>query len=80
MRRGEVSTVLDTGETTGRARMGVMRRAGVGGGEGSEVTEGGEERGAGDKGKGMIAAERSASRGEDETVGVTRVRPASPMV
>ena len=24
--RGEVSTVLDTGETTGRARMGVMRR------------------------------------------------------
>ena len=48
-------------------------RAGVGGGEDKEAREGG-------KGRGLMAAEKSASRGEGEAVGYTRVRPSSFIV
>ena len=59
-----------------------MTRAGVGGGEGREATEGGEERGIGEGGRGLTAAERSASRpSEDVDVGgATRVRPSKLIV
>ena len=55
-------------------------RAGVGGGEGREESDGGEGSEAGAEGRGLMAAERSASRGEEEAVGTTRVRPSSFIV
>ena len=56
-----------------------MTRASVGGGEGRDATEG-EVRGAGEGGRGLMAAERSASSGEEEDVGGTvRVRPSKLM-
>ena len=57
-----------------------MTRAGVGGGGGREATEEGEGRGGGEGGRGLTAAERSASSGVEETVGTTRVRPSSFIV
>ena len=77
VRRGEVITVLGTGEAIGKAGKGVMRRAGVGGGE---ATEGGDERGIGERGRGLTAADRSASSGEEDVSGTTRVRPSSPIM
>ena len=56
-----------------------MIRAGVGGGEDREAREYGEWRGWGKGGRGLMAAERCASRGEGEAMGWTRVRPSSPI-
>ena len=91
MQRGEVIICGSTGRVLdeddggnvkvlvgdGQAGKGVITRASVGGGEGREVTGGEEVRGAGDGGAGLMAAERSASSGEEETVGTSRVRPSS---
>ena len=57
-----------------------MTTAGVGGGEERERgdSEGGEEEEE-EEGRGLIA-DRSTSRGEEEGVGTTRVRPSSPML
>ena len=58
-----------------------MTRAGVrGGAEGREARKGGEGSAEGAEGRGLMAAERSASRGEGEEMGWTRVRPSSFIV
>ena len=57
-----------------------MIRAGVGGGEGREATEGGEGRGIGEGERGLMAAEGSASRGEGEAKEWTRMRPSSAIL
>ena len=55
-------------------------RAGVRGGEGREEREGGEGTETGAEGRGLMAVERSASRGEGEAMGWTRIRPSSFIV
>ena len=57
-----------------------MMRAGVGGGEGSELTERADGRGAGTRGRGWFAAERSVSSGEEDVRGTTRMRPLKLIV
>ena len=56
-----------------------MMRAGVGG-EDKEAMQGGEVGGQGEGGRGLMAAERRASRGEVEAMGWTRMRPSSFIV
>ena len=52
-----------------------MTRASVGGAEGREATKGGDGRGIGDGGRGLMA-ERSVSREEGDVGGMTRMRPS----
>ena len=79
MRRGEVITVMGVGETKGWAGEGVMMWASVGRAAAREATKGGEERGIGEGGRGLMA-ERSASSGEEDVGGSTRVRPSRLIV
>ena len=57
-----------------------MIRAGVGGGEDREATEGADERWSGGGSRGMMAAERSASKEEEVVGGMIRVRPSKLIV
>ena len=67
---GQLAMIIKAGE-------GVMIRAGVGVGEDREARVGGEGSVKGESGTGLMAADRSASRGEGEAVGWTRMRPSS---
>ena len=66
--------------TIGEAGEGVIIRAGVGGGEDKETREGGEGRELREGERGLMAAERRASRGEGAAMGWTRIRPSSFIV
>ena len=72
-----VVALLETIECVGKT---VMTRAWVRVSEGREVEGGGEDRGTEVWGRGLMAAERSASRGEGEAMGWTRIRPSSFIV
>ena len=63
--------LLETIEWVGKT---VITRARVGVAEGRESVQGGDGRGTGGWARGMLTAERSASRGEGEAMGGTRVR------
>src|ERR1700761_3368851 len=76
-RRGVETVVGDWG--TRKAGKGVMTCAGVGGGEDKEERERGKEGGEVEDG-GEWMAERSASRGDEEVTGTTRVRPSNLIV
>ena len=69
--------LLETIECVGKT---VMTRAWVRVSEGREVEGAGEDRGTEVWGRGLMAAERSASRGEGEAMGWTRVRLSSGML
>jgi hypothetical protein len=75
-RRGVVRGV---GNASWKAGKGEITTAGVGGGEDREEREGGVEEGEVEEGGGLHA-ERSTSRGEEDVVGTTRVRPSNPIV
>ena len=82
-----IGLVLDGSWTSGgqlarneEAGEGVITRASVGGGEDREAREGGEGSGDGGRGRGLTAAERSASKGAEEATGTDLVRPSSSML
>ena len=55
-------------------------RASVGGAEAREATEGGDGRGIGHGARGLMTAERSVSRADEDVGGTTRVRPSKLIV
>ena len=55
-------------------------RASVGGAEAREATEGGDGRGIGDGARGLMTAERSVSKADEDVGGTTRVRPSKLVV
>ena len=75
-----VVALLESVETIECVGKTVMTRTWVRVSEGREVEGAGEDRRTEVWGRGLMAAERSASRGEGEAMGWTRIRPSSFIV